>query len=126
MKNIWLADVLVLVLVLALLSVGLAKAGDVAETNAMPARIRNLMETQGYALKPYFFSTSLQNTNSQRNLPLAKGTQFVPFESPKPKPGWNPWDNSSLRHVGRTGAPVDPFSPPFSHYEYDLTYSFDF
>lgn len=126
MKRIWLAAVLMLVFVLIALSAGLSKASDMVETNAMPAPIQNLMATQGYALKPYVWSVSPQNTNSQRNIPLAKGTQFVPFELPPPKVGWNPWDNSSIRHVGRIGAPIDSFSLPFAQYEYELTYSFHF
>ena len=126
MKNIRLAAVFRLVFVLTALNTALSKAGDVVGTNAMPPQIQNLMATQGYAMKPYVWSVSLQNTNSQRNLPLAKGTQFIPFELPKPKVGWNLWDNSSIRHVGRIDAPIDSFSLPFAQYEYDLTYSFHF
>lgn len=122
MKNIRLADVLVLLI----LSAGLLPAGDVVETNAMPAQIQNLMETQGYAMKPPAFNASLQNTNSQRNIPLAEGTRFNPLELPKPKAGWSPWDNTNIRHVGRTDASMNPFSPPFAQYEYDITYSFSF
>jgi len=122
MKNIRLTDVLALLI----LSAALSPAGDVVETNAMPAQIQNLMETEGYVVGPPTFGVYLQNTNSQRNLPLADGTRFIPFELPKPKTGWNPWDNSSFRHVGRADAPMNSFSSPLAQYEYDLTYSFDF
>ena len=105
---------------------GRSTASDVAETNAMPAQIRNLMVTQGYAIKPSTNSLSTQNTNSQRNLQAGDRTQFAPFETPKKKNGWNLWDNSSIRHVGRTDAPMSPFSPPLAQYEYDITYTFDF
>ena len=121
-KSIWLADLLGLLL----LSAGQSPAGGVAETNAMPAQIQHLMETQGYALKPSALGASLQITNSQRNIRLAEGTRFFPFELPKKKAGWNPWDNSSIRHVGRAEAPMNPMAPPFAQYEYDITYSFSF
>ena len=120
MKRIW------IVVMLSISGAEQSRAGDVTETNAMPAPIRNLMETQGYAIKPSAFSLSTQNTNSQRNIQAAERTQFAPFEIPRKKTSWNLWDNSSIRHVGRTEAPMSPFSPPLAQYEYDITYTFGF
>jgi hypothetical protein len=126
MKRIWMTSVLLLAFELIIPNAGPSKAADVTGTNAMPAHIQNLMETEGYAMKPSALSVAMQNTNSQRNIRLVARTQFTPFELSKKKARWNLWDNSSIRHVGRTEAPINSFSPPFAQYEYDITYSFDF
>ena len=119
MKRIW------LVAVLALLSAGLSKASDVTETNVMPAHIRNLMETQGYAINQLTLGIPPHNTNSHGNIQRGETTRFTPFTIPKKKAGWNLWNNSSIRHVGRTDAPMN-LSSPLTRYEYDITYSFTF
>lgn len=114
------------VLVLVILSVVPAQAGGVAETNTMPSKIRNLMEAHGYVMKPPALRISLQDTNSLRNLPMTARDQFAPFELPKRKAAWKPWDNSSIRHIGWNDEQIHGFSPVFAQYEYNLTYSFVF
>jgi hypothetical protein len=120
MKHIW------IVAMLSHLSAGLSKASNIIETNAMPAHFHNLMETQGYTLKQSAFGLPTHNTNSQRNISATERIQFTPFIISKKKSGWNLWNNSSLKHVGRTDAAINLLSRPFTRYEYDITYSFSF
>ena len=120
MKRVW------LVTVLALLSVGLSKASDVTETNAMPADFRNLMKTQGYAINQPTFGIPPHNKKSQAKIPLAERTRSILFTKPEKTVGWNLWNNSRIRRVGRIEEPMNLSSSPLTRYEYDITYSFAF
>jgi hypothetical protein len=120
MKYVW------IVAVPALLSARLSTAGDVTETNAMPAHFRNLMETQGSTIKQSAFGLPTHNTNSQIVIALAERTQFTPIIISKKKAGWNLWNNFSIKRAGRTDAQINLFSPALTQYECVVTYSFKF
>jgi hypothetical protein len=113
---------------MALVNTGPTKAGDCTETNAMPAPIHNLMDSHGYAFDQNIFSLPRINTDSLRSLPFIARQRMISFSSPASKTGWNPWDNLSLKYVGRSTDQINVLAPfkALSLYEYDISYSFDF
>jgi hypothetical protein len=123
-----------MIIVLALLNAGLAKADDYAATNRMPVPIHILMESEGYNI---VVKTNLDlpapDTNSIRYLQLVENPRLIPLKPPEKKTGWSFWNNTSIKYVGQNADPVSIFAPstlkPYtalSQYEYDITYSFDF
>jgi hypothetical protein len=122
-----------IITMLALLDAGLSRADDFIATNQMPKQIHRLMETEGYRINQASNAILLQTTNSLRDFGLIKNARLVPLEIPAKKAGWNFWDNTSIKYVGRNTDPISILAPtkisPYtalSQYEYDITYSFDF
>jgi hypothetical protein len=113
---------------MALLNTGPTKAGDCTGTNEMPAQIRYLMDSQGYAFNQKSYSLPEQNTNSLRNLQCIGRQRFIPFSLPARKIGWSLWNNSNFKYVGRNTDQISVLAPyaALSLYECDITYSFDF
>jgi hypothetical protein len=117
-----------IIAVMVLLNAGLSKAGDNSATNNMPEQVHNLMDSEGYAFDQKHLSLPKQNTNSFKNVQFIKGQRFNSFILPTKKAGWNLWNDSNFKYVGRNTDQISIFAPyaAFSHYEYDITYSFDF
>ena len=113
---------------MALLNAGLSKAGDYSATNKMPEQIHNLMDSEGYVFDQKHLSPPKQNTNSLENVQFIKGQRFNPFILPAKKAGWNLWNNSNFKYVGRNTDQINLFAPysALPLIEYDVTYSFDF
>ena len=115
-------------IVLALLSAGLAKAGDDTGTNQMPDQVPNLMKSEDYALDYKNFRLRNQNTNSLRNIQFIERRRFIPLVLPVKKAGWSLWNNSSFKHAGIKNDQTSqnaPFSA-IAHVEYDIMYSITF
>jgi hypothetical protein len=117
-----------IIAVMVLLNAGLSKAGDYSAINNIPEQVHNLMDSEGYAFDQKHLNLPEQNTNSLKNVQFIKGQRFNPFTLPAKKAGWSLWDNSNFKYVGRNTDQISVFAPyaAFSHYEYDITYSFDF
>lgn len=117
-----------IIAVMALLNAGLSKAGDYSATNNMPKQIHDLMDSEGYAFNQKHFNLPMQNTNSLKNVQFIKERQFDPFILPAKMARWSLWNNSNFKYVGRNTDQISIFAPyaAFSHYEYDITYSFNF
>jgi hypothetical protein len=117
-----------IIVVMVLLNAGLSKAGNYSATNNMPEQFHNLMDSKGYAFDQNHFSLPKQNTNLLKNVQFIKGQAFNPFILPTKKAGWSLWNNSNFKYVGRNTDQISLFAPyaTFSHYEYDITYSFGF
>jgi len=117
-----------IIAVMALLNAGLLKAGDVTGTNNLPVQFRDQMDSEGYAFDQKDFSLPKQNTNSLRQLHFIERRRFLPFVIPEKKPGWSLWNNSKFHYVGNKTDQISLLSPSaaLAHYEYDITYSFEF
>jgi len=114
--------------VLALLSTGLATAGEDGGTNHVAGQVRNLLESAGYSVAQKTVSLPRQNAHSLRNLHFIMRGPFEPLVVPAPKTGWSLWNNSSFKSVGREADQLNVLDPyaVLARYEYDITYSFDF
>jgi hypothetical protein len=113
---------------MALLTAGLAKARDNTGINNLPEQFRNRMDVEGYTFDQKNFGFPKQNTNSLRQLPFVERRRFIPFVLPVKKSGWSLWNNSSFKYVGNKTDQISLLSSSaaLSHYEYDITYSFEF
>jgi hypothetical protein len=113
---------------LALFNAGLAIAGDDGRTNSVPDHVRNLLDFAGYSVAQKTVSLPSQDTHSLRNLHFIMRGPFMPLVVPAKKTGWNLWDNSSFKSVGREGSQISLLAPgaAIAQYEYDITYSFVF
>lgn len=113
---------------MALLTTGFAKAGDNTGTNNLPEQFCNRMDAEGHTLDQTNFDFSTLRTNSLIRLPWVERRRFIPFVLPVKKSGWSLWNNSSFKYVGnKTDQPsLLSSSAALSHYEYDITYSFEF
>ena len=113
---------------MALLTTGLAKAGDDTATNNLPEQFRDRMDAEGYAFDQKDFNLSNQNTNLLTQLPFVERRQFISFVPPVKKSGWSLWNNSSFQYIGNKTDQISLLSPSvaLSHYEYDISYSFAF
>lgn len=122
-----------IIILLALASTGLLKAGGFIGTNNMPEPFHALMETEGYALVQTNLDLPAPGTNSLRNLPVIEQKRFVLIKPSTGKAGWTFWDNASVKYVGKNTDPINIFQPstltPFaalSKFEYNINYSFNF
>ena len=115
----------------ALLAAAPAMAGDLAETNQMPAPIHALMETAGYGVVPT--NLPVAGTNLLKNLPPLETSRLRLLELPVQKSGWSLWNNTGIKYAGKGAEPVNIFAPTtlslytaLSQFEYDVSYSFEF
>jgi len=117
-----------IIVVLGLLNAGMAIAGDDGGTNSVPDHVRNLLDSAGYSVAQETVSLPSQDTHSLRNLHFIMRGPFMPLVVPAKKAGWNLWDNSSFKSVGREGSQISVLAPGavIAQYEYDITYSFVF
>jgi len=117
-----------IIILLALLKAGLAKAGDEGHTSHVATQVRNLLDSAGYSLAQKTASLPRQDIHSHRNLHFIMRGPFVPLEVPVKRIGWSLWTNSSFHHVGRYADQSSLFAPQatLAQYEYDISYSFYF
>ena len=113
---------------MALLTAGLLKAADQTATNHLPVQFRNQMDAEGYSIDQTNFDVATADTNSLIRLPRVEKRRFIPLVRPATKPGWSLLNHFNLHYVGNRADQVSLRSPSaaLSHYEYDITYSFEF
>ncbi len=116
MKVLW------IMAVMARLQLGPVHASVHSGTNNLPEQFRTLMETAGYPLDHHRHAFPLLSTNSPGYWQFSPPGPFRPLVVPVKKSGWTLWDNASIKRVGR----IDDQASLLSHYEYDISYSFDF
>jgi hypothetical protein len=118
---------------LFLLHVRLARAGDLAETNQMPASVHGLMDDSGHVRMQAEVGLAPADPNSLRVLPPLKKNRYVLIKPTKPKSHWSFWNNIGIKYVGHNHDPLNVVTPPqrtpysaLAQFEYDFIYSFNF
>ena len=108
---------------IALSTAVMSYACEYVETNSMPAKMRNLMETEGYVINHDLLCNSTQDTNSLRHYVVNKRQRFDLLELTSEKKGWSFWDNSGIKYLPRN---TETTIPSFSQIECDIYYPFNF
>ena len=117
-----------IIALLALLDAGPVHAAADGATNCGSAQVRNLLDTAGYTQAQIIRRFAGQNTNSAASFHYFPRGPFAPLVVSAKKTGWNLWDNTSFKSVGREGNQISVLAPSalLAQYEYDITYSFEF
>jgi hypothetical protein len=108
---------------IALFKAGLANAREYVETNAMPAEIHALMETEGYVINQKLLSNSAQNTNSLGNFVALERPRSDLFELITKKKDWSIWNNTKIKFLHRN---TETSAISLTQFEYDISYPFYF
>ena len=113
---------------LTLLNPGLVIAAEDGGTNHEMGQVRNLLDSAGFSFSQETVRLPRHDTNSFRNVHFTMPGPFAPLVVPVKKNGWNLWDNSSIKSIGREGDQVNMLDPNalLARYEYEITYSFMF
>jgi hypothetical protein len=117
-----------IIALLALLDAGPVHAETDTATNCVSTQVRNLLDTTGYTQSQIIRRFAGQNTNSAASFHYFPRGPFAPLVVSAKKTGWNLWDNTSFKSVGREGNQISVLAPSalLAQYEYDITYSFEF